>query len=220
MIKKLFPLFLLLVVLVNNGIGFLNVDTERGETLKSLSTSLSKKELEMQLEENKSKKISEKMDYSSIEIPSIEAVKQAPEVDKQKIGGTLSIPTIDLNLNILVGTNSVNMLYGATTGLVGQEMGKGNYVLFGHNMEQSGVLFSDLNQLKKGDKMTLTGEKNQTFTYEVSSTFIVDKTAVEVLETSKEPVLTLITCSTVDKQGKKVFAGSTPYRLVVVGTLK
>lgn len=218
--KHAFPLFLLFLFLLNNGVGFLMEDSQRADLLREKSEVISKEELKkQQVKKKDSVEDPTFMDYSGIEIPELEEVKNAPSIDYDHLAGTITIDSIALSLNILIGTNQVNMYYGATTGLVNQKMGKSNYVLFGHNMQSEGVLFSDLKEVKKQDTIVLTDFDGSVYTYEVTESKVIKATDLSVIKESDQPIVTLITCSTVDLEGKKVMAGSTPYRLMVRGKL-
>lgn len=195
-------------------------DSQRADLLREKSEVISKEELKkQQVKKKDSVDDPTFMDYSGIEIPELEEVKNAPSIDYDHLAGTITIDSIALSLNILIGTNQVNMYYGATTGLVNQKMGKSNYVLFGHNMQSEGVLFSDLKEVKKQDTIVLTYFDGSVYTYEVTESKVIKATDLSVIKESDQPIVTLITCSTVDLEGKKVMAGSTPYRLMVRGKL-
>ncbi|MFG5508458.1 sortase domain-bontaining protein, partial [Enterococcus faecalis] len=84
--------------------------------------------------------------------------------------GIIEIPKIDLNLSIFKGKPFVNtknrqdtMLYGAVTNKKNQKMGRGNYVLASHIISNSNLLFTSINQLEKGDVITL---KNSEYSYQ------------------------------------------------------
>lgn len=167
--------------------------------------------------------LSIQMDYEGVSIPSLSEVYEANKPkNRQKasefVRGTISIPSVNIHLNILEGTNATNMLYGATTMLPHQQMGKGNYVLAGHNMKERNVLFSNLiwddqPQIHKGNKIYLSNGK-KTWRYTVTSTETVNMFNTKCLESSSEPIITLFTC-TKDTNN----SGKTKYRFVVRGKL-
>lgn len=86
------------------------------------------------------------------------------------------------------------------------KMGQGNYVLAGHNMNMPGVLLSNLYQVQRGDKMTISDSKYN-YSYRVKSkrkvlpfvTLINGKAesgSAFYLPTDREkPLLTVYTCS-------------------------
>ena len=167
--------------------------------------------------------VSTEMDYAGVSIPSLSEVYEA-NLPKNRakamavVRGTISIPSVNIHLNILEGTNATNMLYGATSMLPHQEMGKGNYVLAGHNMKERNVLFSNLiwddqPQVHRGDKIYLSNGK-KTWRYVVTSTETISMFDTKCLEESDQPIITLFTCTKDDNN-----SGKTKYRFVVHGKL-
>lgn len=87
--------------------------------------------------------------------------------------GHIYFPTFDLSIPIYMGTNQLTLSLGATTYFYEDaQMGKGNYVLGGHNMEMPGVMFSDLSKLTKGDAVDLI-DTEKTYRYRVSDIFVI-----------------------------------------------
>lgn len=252
--NKTFPLILLILFLINNGMSFVTQDMARAEILKDNSQpvlfikdeqkNIKKEETEKEGEKKSEKAESEgsrntqsseslekteeqlagsaneAMNYSDIGIPSLQELKNMVPVNMNLVGGVVTIPKIDVSINIIKGTNHENLKYGATTGLVNQKMGVGNYVLFGHNMETRGVMFSDLKELDKNDDIILTDIDMTEYKYKVVSKKVVQKNQMDVLNQSDDNIVTLINCSSVTPTGKKVSANKTPYRLVIVGELE
>lgn len=252
--NKKFPLVLLILFLINNGMSLITQDMKRAEILKDNSQPVLlmkedknegkknelKKEEEKQssntkynsrnqiksdnnlreIKEQKNNNLSEDMNYSDIGIPSLDELNDLRPIDMNLVGGIVTIPKIDMSINILKGTNHENLKYGATTGLDNQKMGQGNYVLFGHNMETKHVMFSDLKDLEKGDDIILTNRDKREYQYEVVSKKVISKNQTDVLNETDDSIVTLINCSSVTPEGKKISANKTPYRLVVVGKLK
>lgn len=120
--------------------------------------------------------------------------------DFEKLG-IIEIPKIDLNLAIFKGKPYINvenkedlMLYGAVTNKKNQIMGKGNYVLASHIISNSNLLFTSINQLEKGDVITLK-DSEYSYQYTVYNNFIVSKDETWVLNDIKDYcILTLYTC--------------------------
>lgn len=89
---------------------------------------------------------------------------------------------------------------------VGQHIGSpnpgqpGNIVLSAHN-DVFGEIFRNLDQLKTGDSVVLFTNQRQ-YSYSITSTQVVAPTAVEVMDTTQKPTVTLISCYPymVDKQ--------------------
>ena len=105
----------------------------------------------------------------------------------------IQIPSISVDHPVVQGDGYEQLKKG-----VGQYIGSpnpgqdGNIVLSAHN-DVFGEIFKDLDQLKKGDKVILFTSQ-QTYTYIVQNTQIVEPTRVEVMAPTREPVVTLISC--------------------------
>lgn len=121
--------------------------------------------------------------------------------DKLNKLGTIEIPIIDLNLAIFEGKPFVNtknktdaMLYGAVTNKKNQVMGRGNYILASHIISNSDLLFTNINQLRKGDTIILK-DSDYTYKYTVYNGFVVTKNETWILNDIKDySILTLYTC--------------------------
>lgn len=118
--------------------------------------------------------------------------------------GSISIPDLELVLPIIQETTNAHLKAGVTT-YNDTKLGKGNFVLLGHNMGEKGILFSDIPTLKKGEKLNVTVGK-QTASYQVTKKEVVKYTDGQALLPTKNEQLTLITC---DK------GTATDYRVVI-----
>lgn len=145
---------------------------------------------------------SEEIDNLNIKEEIIENSYQSLETtDKLNKLGSIEIPKIDLNLSIFEGEPFVNtknktdtMLAGAVTNKQNQVMGKGNYVLASHIISNSDLLFTNINQLEKGDTIFLK-DSDYTYKYTVYSNFIVSNNDIWILNDIKDySILTLYTC--------------------------
>lgn len=123
--------------------------------------------------------------------------------------GTISIPSIDLDLPIWEGAGKVELRYGTgrmpTSATAGSE---GNLVIFGHRMRKYGSMFNRLGEVSIGDSIVIT-------TDEASITYIVDEivtiTPGELsyyIGVSDGVRITLITCTP---------TGVGSHRLLVIG---
>jgi len=74
------------------------------------------------------------------------------------------------------------------------------------------TFFAPLRDVRKGDAVTITTPEGR-FHYVVASTQVVDPDDVAVLDPTKQPTLTLVTCYPFD------FFGSAPQRFIVRATL-
>ncbi|MDD3015115.1 MAG: sortase [Lactococcus chungangensis] len=57
------------------------------------------------------------------------------------------------NHHLFKGTTDYTLSLGASTYLTDTPAGQGNLILSGHSTPYKGVLFTDLNQVKKGDEI-------------------------------------------------------------------
>ncbi|KGL46462.1 class A sortase [Listeria newyorkensis] len=145
-------------------------------------------------------------DFASVELPSMTSVvKGAADYDKNAVVGSIAIPSVDLSLMVLKGTNTANLLAGATTMRSDQVMGKGNYPLAGHHMRNGSMLFGPVMNVKEGAKVYLTDLTNL-YTYEVTNTKIVKDTEVGVIDDTEEPQITLVTCDVATETDQRFIA--------------
>jgi len=105
----------------------------------------------------------------------------------------IQIPAIGVDAPIVQGDGWEQLKKG-----VGQHIGsadpgeKGNIVLSAHN-DIFGEIFRDLDRLKPGDEITVYTNQ-RAYTYVISESQVVEPTQVEVLESTSQPTLTLISC--------------------------
>ncbi|PQC20958.1 class A sortase [Enterococcus faecalis] len=94
----------------------------------------------------------------------------------------------------LVKTSKDTMLFGATTNLENQIMGKGNYVLASHIVDNPNLLFTSIHTLEKGSYIYLYDSK-YSYEYRVYKNFEVYNTETWILNDIKDySILTLYTC--------------------------
>uniref|UniRef100_UPI003F495AD0 class A sortase n=1 Tax=Bacillus multifaciens TaxID=3068506 RepID=UPI003F495AD0 len=128
---------------------------------------------------------------------------------KMPVVATIKVPSVDINLPIIEGVSNSAMSIGAGTLKPNQEIGKGNYAMASHHMNNPKLLFSPLDRVKKGAFIYLSNGE-ETYEYVVVEKRIIDAREIDVIEDKKgQNLVTLITCSA---NGKK--------RLIVVGELK
>jgi len=125
------------------------------------------------------------------------------------IVGRLLIPSLKLNVMVLEGTDpwTLNRAVGhiESTALPGRG---GNVGISAH---RDGY-FRNLGHIGKGDEISIVTTEN-TYTYAVQSTQVVNPGDVEVLSPSDQPVLTLVTCFPF------YFVGDAPQRFIVKAQL-
>lgn len=132
------------------------------------------------------------------------------DIDSEQVLGAIAIPSVGLYQPIFNGSTKANLIAGVGTMKDGQVMGRGNYCLAGHHMRDESLLFGPLTKVQIGDWVQLT-DKSKLYTYEVTEIEIIHQQSVEVLEDTKTPTVTLITC---EESGI-----NTNYRLMIKGTL-
>lgn len=135
-------------------------------------------------------------------------IKEVPLANKYKVLaetgdivklGSIYISDLDIKLPIfkgkpLVKTSKDTMLFGATTNLENQIMGKGNYVLASHIVDNPNLLFTSLHTLEKGSYIYLY-DSNYSYEYRVYKNFEVYNTETWILNDIKDyNILTLYTC--------------------------
>jgi LPXTG-site transpeptidase (sortase) family protein len=122
----------------------------------------------------------------------------------------LEAPSVRMTATVLEGTDSRTLRRGAGhieyTPLPGTS---GNVGIAGHR----DTTFRPLRDLKEGDPLTLT-TTDRVYEYRVSDIRIVDPDDVEVLDPTRDPALTLVTCYPFN------FIGNAPKRYIVRAELK
>lgn len=143
---------------------------------------------------------SKSSDYLNIkEVPLANKYKILAETEDIVKLGSIYISDLDIKLPIfkgkpLVKTSKDTMLFGATTNLENQIMGKGNYVLASHIVDNPNLLFTSLHTLEKGSYIYLYDSK-YSYEYRVYKNFEVYNTETWILNDIKDySILTLYTC--------------------------
>lgn len=146
------------------------------------------------IKKNQSKKGN--YDFSNVKGLNLQTVAKN-RANKQNVNiiGTIAIPDIDMSIPIAKGVDNNTLALAAGTMREDQEMGKGNYALAGHNMAHgSKILFSPLYyHAKVGQKVYLT-DLDKIYTYKITERKFIDADRVDVVNNTKEPIITLITC--------------------------
>ncbi|MCI1974683.1 MAG: class A sortase [Limosilactobacillus sp.] len=148
------------------------------------------------IKSNQSKQDSANYDYSNAQDLSLQTVAKA-RAKKQPINviGEITVPAIDLTIPIANGVDNTTLALAAGTMRPNMKMGEGNYALAGHNMANgSKVLFSPLySKSKVGQKVYITDLKN-VYEYKIYERKIISPSKVEVVNNTKNKIITLITC--------------------------
>jgi len=133
----------------------------------------------------------------------------APAPSAGTLIGRLEAPTVKMSATVLEGSDDGTLSRGAghieDTPFPGQP---GNVGIAGHR----DTVFRPLRNIKVGDPMQLT-TSDRLYRYKISKTVIVGPDDVYVLDPTKEPTLTLVTCYPFD------FVGHAPKRFIVQAQL-
>ena len=133
----------------------------------------------------------------------------APAPSAGTLIGRLEAPTVKMSATVLEGSDDGTLSSGAghieDTPFPGQP---GNVGIAGHR----DTVFRPLRNIKVGDPMQLT-TSDRLYRYKISKTVIVGPDDVYVLDPTKEPTLTLVTCYPFD------FVGHAPKRFIVQAQL-
>ena len=161
---------------------------------------------------------SKSRDYLDIkEVPMANNYKVLAETEDIIKLGSIYISDLDIKLPIfkgkpLVKTSKDTMLFGATTNLENQVMGRGNYVLASHIVDNPNLLFTSIHTLEKGSYIYLY-DSNYSYEYRVYKNFEVYNTETWILNDIKDyNILTLYTCV---PDGKEVPEKRTVIRAVL-----
>ncbi|HFZ4623787.1 class A sortase [Enterococcus faecalis] len=141
------------------------------------------------------------------ERPTVETLQEAQkdfEQVKDDILGTIHIASIGLEMPILEGDSFEKMLYGACTVLPKQTMGKGNYTLAAHNAGVDRLMFSSLGNVAVGETITLQDRSGHVYNYKVKEQRHVNMTDTSILNLTRKPTLTLITCDQATKTDGRI----------------
>ena len=130
------------------------------------------------------------------EIVTTDAITEPKVYKNGKVLGIIKIDKIDIRMPIVEGTTQENLSVGIghIPGTAGLGM-NGNAALAGHRNYTFGRFFSRLDELKKGDKVTII-TKTKTYTYIIYEKLVVLPDDVSVLKYKEnDNIITLITCT-------------------------
>lgn len=120
--------------------------------------------------------------------------------------GVISIPKLELEMPLFLGASKTNMAKGAAImGETSLPIGGSNTncVIAGHRGWNGAAYFLHLNQLEKGDTVTVTNLW-ETLTYVVMETRIINPDEVEAIRIQPDrEMLTLLTCHPPASGGKQ-----------------
>lgn len=108
--------------------------------------------------------------------------------------GQILVPKSKVHLPIAKGVANETLALAAGTMRADQKMGQGNYPLAGHHMVRKDILFSPLYfKTRVGDTIYLTNMK-KVYTYKVYRRAFIAATRVDVVNQTKQNIITLVTC--------------------------
>lgn len=145
--------------------------------------------------------------YDFGQVHAISEIPSDTKLDRDLLRGQILIPGVGLNLPIVEGVSNENLYIGASTMKPHQQMGHGNYALAGHLMPNEQALFSPLKRVQDGELIYVTN-KEQVFIYKVYRIEKIEPTNVQVIDdVPGKNLITLITCSNLDGDGRIVVQG-------------
>ncbi len=105
----------------------------------------------------------------------------------------IQVPAINVDAPVVLGDGWEQLKKGVGQHIPSTDPGKeGNMVLSAHN-DVFGEIFRDLDKLKPGDEV-IVFTNQRSYTYSVVQSQVVEPTQVEVMSSTKEPTITLISC--------------------------
>ena len=148
-----------------------------------------------QIKENEQQEAS--FDFEAVQSLTIEDVLSAQfNVGNVPVIGSITIPSVDMELPIIKGVGEEALTVGAGTMKPEQVLGEGNYALASHYIEnKDDILFGPLYNTQLDDLIYVTN-KEETFTYKITSIKVIEATDVHVIaDANDKTLLTLITCA-------------------------
>lgn len=134
--------------------------------------------------------------FSDVKDLNFQTVAKA-RAKKQPINiiGEITVPDIKMTIPIANGVDNTTLALAAGTLRAGMKMGQGNYALAGHNMANgSKILFSPLYYHAKVGQMVYITDLNRVYEYKIYQRKFIAATDVQVVNDTKQPIITLITC--------------------------
>ncbi|NIK12247.1 class A sortase [Alkalibacillus almallahensis] len=129
------------------------------------------------------------------------------DIKKENVLGSISVPSVSMELPILYGTTNKSLNVGAGTMKPDQQMGKGNYALAGHNNTNRSLLFAPIRDIEEGDAMILSDGKRQ-YVYEMVDSEVVEPHRTDVIDDVEgEERLTLVSCYSDDGSDRIIVYG-------------
>lgn len=109
--------------------------------------------------------------------------------------GVIAMPALQLTVPISQGVTTDTLAVGAGTMRPNMAMGKGNYALAGHNMDDDKTLFSPLEHRAKPGQTIYISDMHRVYVYKVTTVKGISAKAINTVANTHEPLVTLITCN-------------------------
>ncbi|MFD1124798.1 class A sortase [Lentilactobacillus raoultii] len=124
-----------------------------------------------------------------------DAVKSMSQTkqNRQATIAYLNIPRINVHLPILYQVTNAHLSVGVATLRASEKLGQGNFVIFGHNFENSTML-SNLQKLRKGNQIETTNGRH-TYRYRVTQNIVINEYNWHYTKPSHQKIITVITCA-------------------------
>lgn len=137
-----------------------------------------------------------KADYNFANVEALDtlAVLKA-SLTKQNAQAKLAIPAVHLKLPVFNGLNNEYLAAGAGMMKPKQKLGRKNYALAGHHLQNERLLFGPLAKLETTANVYLT-DGQKLYCYQVIKKVVVDRSQSQYLNDVKgQKLLTLVTCA-------------------------
>lgn len=124
-----------------------------------------------------------------------ELSKEEELINGYKPIALMEIPSINLTQGIVEGISDDILQYylGHFENSVGPGE-RGNFIVAGHRVSDYSEAFVNLYKVEIGDKVLVKANKKE-YVYEITDSFIVSPSRVDVLENTDEATITLVTCT-------------------------
>lgn len=167
--------------------------------------SLSHEDYIRNLENLESQINNDMFDFNSVE--SLSSLSVEVDLNHALSIGEIIIPSVDVHLPILMGTNNNTLKAGVGTMKPNQRMGEGNYSLAGHDSRNPNQLFAPIRNINNGEHLILTN-KEKAYIYEMVLSEVVMPDRIEVInDVEDKKLITLVSCYSKDGSDRIIVQG-------------
>ncbi|MDR3156316.1 MAG: class A sortase [Lactobacillales bacterium] len=141
-------------------------------------------------------KLKQSFDFDAVQPISTEEILKFQLINqKLPVIGFISMPKVQMKLPIFKGLSNTALSYGAGTMKENQTMGKGNYALASHRVDNPNLLFSPIQWAEKGMLIYITN-LDKIYTYKTTKVKRVTPDHAEVIDdVPNKKLITLVTCN-------------------------